>query len=383
MSVENRKLRATAPSFPPPSTPLPSLPPQTPPSTPRNASHLYGEFSWPSLDLATLLDRLEDVAEGEQQQDHFVDFSEILVACYGEEDDSTSNQQAVFSEILSLLDGTVPKRDSKIYKWLEGVYEGSEGDNDSLYFTASEAGDSESESESEYTDAKTGPDCDNIINSIDENEWVDDLDRAEMGKLLGWFEGFEGETQEQMLEVNARTGRARRSGTNAHPHIMKTPTLPLIATFAAIILPLTSAWSLTWYDSTSTDCTSDNYLSYYGNGESECIEVGTPSQGYDDTTCDWKTNGGVNSENCTRGMWPLGKSYIGDKDTNCAIYYGVSGMGGAFEYPGDENRADDDYEPANACTNIANYVGQAPGNECKKPKEIPEGMVPYFVCGDK
>ncbi|KAL8779401.1 MAG: hypothetical protein Q9213_006969 [Squamulea squamosa] len=212
MSVEHRKLRAAAPSFPPPSTPLPSLPLQAPPSTPCNASYLYGEFSWPSLDLATLLDRLEDVAEGEEQQDDFVEFSELLVACYGEEDNSIGNQQAVFSEIQSLLNGTVPKRDSKIYKWLEGVDEGSNDDNDSLYFTASEAGDSGSESESKYTDAKTGFDHDNNVEAIDDNEWLDDLDRAEMGELLGWFKGFEGQTQDQMLEVNARTGRARRSG---------------------------------------------------------------------------------------------------------------------------------------------------------------------------
>ncbi|KAL8905997.1 MAG: hypothetical protein Q9207_002282 [Kuettlingeria erythrocarpa] len=66
-------LRAIAfppPAHPPPSGPLPDLPLEaaagTPPPTPRNANHLYGEYSWPSLDMFGLQSRLEDiVAEAE------------------------------------------------------------------------------------------------------------------------------------------------------------------------------------------------------------------------------------------------------------------------------------------------------------------------------
>ncbi|KAL8930826.1 MAG: hypothetical protein Q9208_000367 [Pyrenodesmia sp. 3 TL-2023] len=64
-------LRATAfppPPHPPPSGPLPELPPGatagTPPTTPRNASNLYGEYSWPSLDTVGLQSQLEDVVAG-------------------------------------------------------------------------------------------------------------------------------------------------------------------------------------------------------------------------------------------------------------------------------------------------------------------------------
>ncbi|KAL8751944.1 MAG: hypothetical protein Q9184_005894 [Pyrenodesmia sp. 2 TL-2023] len=59
----------------PPSTPLPELPfGATPPFTPRNASHLFGEYSWPSLDTVELQSRLEDVvAEAEDNSPKEVD----------------------------------------------------------------------------------------------------------------------------------------------------------------------------------------------------------------------------------------------------------------------------------------------------------------------
>ncbi|KAL8922033.1 MAG: hypothetical protein Q9172_003749 [Xanthocarpia lactea] len=134
-----------SPPFPSPTAPLPALPLQAPPPTPRNCSHLYGEFSWPSLDIATLLDKLEDVAEEEQQQDPFADFADMLVACYGEQDNSITTQKAVFGEILQLLEGTALKKERRISEWLEGVYEEVDDECDeSLYFTASEADDSES-----------------------------------------------------------------------------------------------------------------------------------------------------------------------------------------------------------------------------------------------
>ncbi|KAL8858003.1 MAG: hypothetical protein Q9178_005464 [Gyalolechia marmorata] len=134
-----------SPPFPSPTAPLPALPLQAPPPTPRNCSHLYGEFSWPSLDIATLLDKLEDVAEEEQQQDPLADFAEMLVARYAEQDNSIPTQQAAFGEILQLLEGTALKKEKRISEWLEGVYEEVDDEyDDSLYFTASESGDSES-----------------------------------------------------------------------------------------------------------------------------------------------------------------------------------------------------------------------------------------------
>ncbi|KAL8717681.1 MAG: hypothetical protein Q9181_008292 [Wetmoreana brouardii] len=63
------------PMAPPPLTPLPELPLEakapTPPPTPRNASHLYGEYSWPSLDVATLTEKLEDVLETSQDYESY------------------------------------------------------------------------------------------------------------------------------------------------------------------------------------------------------------------------------------------------------------------------------------------------------------------------
>ncbi|KAL8933802.1 MAG: hypothetical protein Q9211_005576 [Gyalolechia sp. 1 TL-2023] len=51
----------------PPTVPLPALPlqatAQAPPPTPRNAGQLYGEFSWPSLNITMLVSRLEEIAE--------------------------------------------------------------------------------------------------------------------------------------------------------------------------------------------------------------------------------------------------------------------------------------------------------------------------------
>lgn len=46
---------------------------QAPPPTPRNASHLYGEFAWPSLDVASLIDKLEDIADADHDDDDFHD----------------------------------------------------------------------------------------------------------------------------------------------------------------------------------------------------------------------------------------------------------------------------------------------------------------------
>ena len=133
-----------SPPFLSPTAPLPALLLQAPPPTPRNCSHLYGEFSWPSLDITTLLDKLEDVAEEQQQQDPFADLAQMLIACYAEQDNSITTQQAVFGEVLQLLEGTAMKKERRISEWLQGVYEEVDDDcDDSLYFTASESEDSE------------------------------------------------------------------------------------------------------------------------------------------------------------------------------------------------------------------------------------------------
>ncbi|KAI4244963.1 MAG: hypothetical protein L6R42_010316 [Xanthoria sp. 1 TBL-2021] len=210
--------------FPPPTNPLPSPPLQAPPATPRNASHLYGEFSWPSLDISTLLEKLEDVvAEEEQHHQHTLspsenDFAETLVARYGQESNSVLSQQAVFSEILSLLDGqgSAMGKDNKIFKWLEEVSEDGHGDdNESMYFTA----DDDASADDEYMDANSDVnanandvDVDVDVDAIHDDEWVDDEDRRDMGELLGWFGGFGDEMQERLVLVNERRGRERRTG---------------------------------------------------------------------------------------------------------------------------------------------------------------------------
>ncbi|KAL8703875.1 MAG: hypothetical protein Q9201_002964 [Fulgogasparrea decipioides] len=67
----------------PPLTPLPELPLEakapTPAPTPRNASHLFGEYSWPSLDVATLTEKLEDVLETCQDHDESQDDHDVTI----------------------------------------------------------------------------------------------------------------------------------------------------------------------------------------------------------------------------------------------------------------------------------------------------------------
>ncbi|KAI4280771.1 MAG: hypothetical protein L6R38_004197 [Xanthoria sp. 2 TBL-2021] len=206
--------------FPPPTAPLPSPPLQAPPATPRNASHLYGEFSWPSLDISTLLEKLEDVvAEEEQQrqQRHLPfedDLAEMPIVRYGQEDNSVLSQQAAFSEILSLLEGqgSAMGKERKIFEWMEEVSEDGHGhgdDTESMYFTA----DDDASADDEYTDAKSDVNANaNDVDAIHDDEWVDDEDRRDMGELLGWFGVFGDEMQERMVLVNERRGRERRTG---------------------------------------------------------------------------------------------------------------------------------------------------------------------------
>ncbi|KAL9627383.1 MAG: hypothetical protein Q9204_006604 [Flavoplaca sp. TL-2023a] len=196
----------------PPTTSLPSLPLEAPPATPRNASNLYGQFSWPSLDICTLFSKLEDLAVAEEpnQDQHFPsddpheDFCDMLITKYADEDDDIQTQQKVFTDILKLLDyrcrgGT----ESGIYNWLEGVV----GEADVTPVTPF----------NEYTHVNDDDDEDdndtiNDINAIHDDEWLDDEDRRDMGLLLGWFEGLEEGVRDGMVRVNGRRGRERRMG---------------------------------------------------------------------------------------------------------------------------------------------------------------------------
>ena len=205
----NRKNMPTAMlPFPPPTAPLPALPLQAPPATPRNASHLYGEFSWPSLDICTLLEKLEDVVAEEEQQEEQQEeeeqedfpsdnnhLADTLIARYGPEDDSVPSQQAVFSDILTLLELQV-----RVCDWIDEV---SDDYEESLYFTASDDDD-------EFMDVNT--DVDVGVGVIHDDEWLDEEDRRDMGELLGWFDGFGEGLRRQMVLVNGRRGGERRVG---------------------------------------------------------------------------------------------------------------------------------------------------------------------------
>ncbi|CAO1598238.1 hypothetical protein XANCAGTX0491_002008 [Xanthoria calcicola] len=195
---------------PPPTAPLPALPLEAPPATPRNASHLYGEFSWPSLDICTLLEKLEDVVaeeEDEDEEEHLLsdnnDLADTLIARYGPEDDSVPSQQKVFSDILTLLETQV-----RICDWIDEVSDDyEEYENEALYFTASD----DNDDDDEFTDATATVD-DIGVGVIHDDEWLDDEDRRDMGELLGWFDGFGEGVQSQMVVVNGRRGRERRVG---------------------------------------------------------------------------------------------------------------------------------------------------------------------------
>lgn len=86
-----RAIAFPPPPHSPPSGPLPDLPLEaaadTPPPTPRNANHLYGEYSWPSLDMFELQSRLEDVVAEAEEDDSPNDVSETEDNRPGELDD--------------------------------------------------------------------------------------------------------------------------------------------------------------------------------------------------------------------------------------------------------------------------------------------------------
>ncbi|KAL8644044.1 MAG: hypothetical protein Q9226_007964 [Calogaya cf. arnoldii] len=214
--------------FPPPTSRLPSPPLQAPPATPRNASHLYGEFSWPSLDISTLLEKLEDVALAEeeqlqqQQHQHFLPIAQTvgdsLITNSGEEDNSPEKQQAVFNEILMLLDEDPTRLDMeyRIHEWLDDVPEQVSEEDEEQYFTAD---DDVASSDDEFTDAISN--VDDMTDEVDANAipWVDDEERRYMDEMNGWFDGFGGtdagtlnQVQKRMVMVNEREGRDRRMG---------------------------------------------------------------------------------------------------------------------------------------------------------------------------
>ncbi|KAI4181856.1 MAG: hypothetical protein L6R41_006367 [Letrouitia leprolyta] len=218
------------PMSPPPTAPLPALPLQAtapaPPPTPRNASQLYGEFSWPSLDVATLLSRLEDVAESrdsKESDDFFapdhtipaIGYSETRCSLAGEstyEDDlpvddflgarSNDMDMACLGEGVSVLPPPY------------GVSQHSEGGGDAenacsdvdsgsedIYHTCSE-GEDTLKSELDHAD----PEAD------DESGFVGSKDWADLLRMLGWLVVFDGDAQEQLLELNERGKEEKRWG---------------------------------------------------------------------------------------------------------------------------------------------------------------------------
>ncbi|KAL8732630.1 MAG: hypothetical protein Q9166_002605 [cf. Caloplaca sp. 2 TL-2023] len=192
-------------SFPPPSAPLPALPleatvAQAPPSTPRNASHLYGEFSWPSLNIAALIERLEDLAEEEQGREIFEDFPAIVEGAAASRELCCEEQHV--TEVNERSPPRLSERELKnrpIYEWLEGVYsDPNDSDNESLYFSCSDDGEAN--------------ELDDVDDVDDAHEWLDREDWVELLRLLGWLEGFEGEAEDRLLGVNERRGRERRGG---------------------------------------------------------------------------------------------------------------------------------------------------------------------------
>ncbi|KAL8852879.1 MAG: hypothetical protein Q9221_002255 [Calogaya cf. arnoldii] len=221
-------MRTASPPCSPPTSCLPSPPPQAPHATPRNASYLYGEFSWPSLDISTLLERLEDVAVAEEeqlQQQHqrllpiAQIFGDVLTTRHGEENSSLDKQQAVFNEILMLLDEDCTRVDMeyRIHEWLDGVPEQVNEEDEEEYFTAD---DDVASTDDDFTDAISNVD-DDMTNDVDANAvpWMDDEERTYMGEMNGWFDGFGGtdvrtlnQVQKRMVEVNEREGRDRRMG---------------------------------------------------------------------------------------------------------------------------------------------------------------------------
>lgn len=143
----------------------------------------------------------EEDEEEEGEEEHLLpsdnnDFADTSIARYGPEDDSVPSQQAVFSDILTLLELQV-----RVCDWIDEV---SDDYEESLYFTASD------DDDDGFTDAKT--DVDVGVGVIHDDEWLDEEDRRDMGELLGWFDGFGEGLRRQMVLVNGRRGGERRVG---------------------------------------------------------------------------------------------------------------------------------------------------------------------------
>ncbi len=120
----------------------------------------------------------------------------MLITKYTDEDNDTQTQQKVFTDILKLLDYRCDGgRESGIYNWLEGV-----------------VGDTPDNGYTHVNDGHDANDTNNEINAIHDDEWLDDEDRRDMGRLLGWFEGLEEGVRDGMVRVIGRRGRERRIG---------------------------------------------------------------------------------------------------------------------------------------------------------------------------
>lgn len=277
-------LRATAyppPTHPPPSGPLPSLPLQakapTPPPTPRNANHLYGEFSSPSLDVAGLAERLEDIAEAEHGPSKPDDLPTLNAKSLASTMKAVAGNSDIGRDLFGSPTLDVAALASKLQKYAQSrgfdaeLY-GSTAEEDALNEHLAEMADLHhtiyrlngpglgpgcplsscifedacpyykgqvcwrevrwnEESRSAESDLLRSRDHPSNPQEVDDDEeyhtcsegeqsdaedaddgFLDSKDWAELLKMLGWLGGYEGDAQEQLLELDGRKKGERRWG---------------------------------------------------------------------------------------------------------------------------------------------------------------------------
>ncbi|KAI4241729.1 MAG: hypothetical protein L6R40_004406 [Gallowayella cf. fulva] len=182
---------------------------QMPPPTPCNASHLYGEFSWPSLDVATLLETLDDLAEEKDQQQDDI----IVEKCDGVRVSVWKEAaKMAFGEGLKAMDEAMAaeeereRRDVEI--WLEGLVGGADGVEEEGSVCCScdeEAADGIGKEEAVVDD-------DDDYDDDTGFEGIGTLERKELAELLDLL-GLRGQAEEkQMRMLSKRDGRDKRGG---------------------------------------------------------------------------------------------------------------------------------------------------------------------------
>lgn len=206
-------------TLPPPTGPLPALPleatAQAPPPTPRNASHLYDEFSWPSLDVATLASKLEDVTESEEEELPSFHASEnadpedtgLLEGCPFAMDDCLCDddhppEDLLLFEEFGFFKGRSPLVDVHAHSITSNCSAGdfvSDSEPESVYHTCSEG-------ERWYLEVSDGDRDDDGSDFLNSKDWT------ELLRMLGWLGGFDGDAQEQLLDLNSRGRDEKRWG---------------------------------------------------------------------------------------------------------------------------------------------------------------------------